>query len=284
MKEGATMNQWQEKRTQLIDDGYCICEDLLDTTMLARVRAASEQLLSTQSAEHFAAQKSTGSMVSVYDDPFFAELIAYPPAVTALTNLGYPTPRWSSGFVISKPPKSPALFWHQDWWGWDDPISYTNVPQQLFLMYYLVDTTVHNGCLRVLQGSHRKRHAMHDLLPEAHTDAIRRATDRDHPVFQALPDDIAVSVKAGDLVIGDARLLHGAYPNQSEERRTVITLWYHPNFDTAPERIQAHLSHNQSRVTQWPEQAQALVRPLVPTYDGTEEPLAWNRTPGAALH
>lgn len=89
--------------------------------------------------------------------------------------------------------------------------------------------------------------------------------------------------QAGDLVIGDARLLHGAYPNQSEERRAVITLWYHPNFDASPERIQAHLSQKQSRVAQWLEAAQQLVQPLVPTYTGPEEPLAWNRTPGVAL-
>ena len=277
------MNIWQEKKTQLIDDGYCICEQVLDETMLERVRDASNRLLAAQSEAHFEAQKSTGSMISVYDDPFFAELVAFQPALDALAKLGYPKPRWSSGFIISKPPKSPALFWHQDWWGWDDPISYTDIPQQLFLMYYLVDTTIHNGCLRVLKGTHRKRHPMHDLIPEAHTDAIRRATDPTHPVYQPLADDIAVPVKAGDLVIGDARLLHGAYANQSDQKRTVITLWYHPAFDSAPERIRAHLSQKQSRVAQWPVSAQQLVQSLVPTYDGTQEPLAWNRTPGEAL-
>lgn len=277
------MNLWHEKRTQLIDDGYCICEEILDKTMLERVRATSNQLLAVQSDEHFEEQKSTGSMISVYDDPFYAELVAYQPALDALAKLGYPKPRWSSGFIISKPPQSPALFWHQDWWGWDDPISYTDIPQQLFLMYYLVDTTVHNGCLRVLKGTHRKHHAMHGLIPEAHTDAMRRATDPTHPVYQPLADDIAVPVKAGDLVIGDARLLHGAYANQSDQQRTVITLWYHPTFDSAPERIQAHLSHNQSRVAQWPASARQLVQPLVPTYEGTQEPLAWNRNPGEAL-
>ena len=277
------MSNWQEKRTQLIDDGYCICEQVLDAEMLAQVRDTSNRQLAVQSAEHFAEQRSTGSMISVYDDPFFAELVAYPPALAALASLGYPKPRWSSGFVISKPPESPALFWHQDWWGWNDPISYTDVPQQLFLMYYLIDTTIENGCLRVLKGTHRKRHAMHDLLPEAHNDAIRRATDTSHPIYQELPDDLPVPVKAGDLVIGDARLLHGAYANQSDQQRTVITLWFHPEFDTAPERIKAHLSKKQSRVAQWPEVAQHLVQPLVPTYDGDQEPLEWNRDPGDAL-
>ena len=124
---------------------------------------------------------------------------------------------------------------------------------------------------------------MHDAAPEAHTDTLRRATDPAHPAFQPLPDDMAVPVKAGDLVMGDARLLHGAYANQSDQWRTVITLWYHPNFDTAPERIRAHLSHTQSRVAEWPDEARRLVQPLVPDYDGPAEPLEWNRVPGEAL-
>ncbi len=277
------MGNWEEKKRQLIEDGYCLCEEILSSEMLERVRASSTSLIEAQSADHFEEQKSTGSMISVYDDSFFAELVAYPPALHALASLGYPRPRWSSGYVISKPPESPALFWHQDWWGWNDPISYTDVPQQLFLMYYLVDTTVHNGCLRVLKGTHRKRHAMHDLVPEAHNDAIRRATDPDHPVYQALPDDIPIPVTAGDLVIGDARLLHGAYANQSDQHRTVITLWYHPEFDSAPEQIRAHLGRKQSVVAQWPEEAQRLVQPLVPTYSGDLEPIGWNRNPGVEL-
>ncbi len=272
-----------DQQAQLIRDGYCVFAQALDAEMLARVRAASDGLLDAQSAEHFEEQKSTGSMISVYDDPFFAELVAYPAALAALASLGYPKPRWSSGFVISKSGHSPPLFWHQDWWGWNDPISYTNIPQQLFLMYYLVDTSIENGCLRVIAGSHRKRHRMHDAAPTAHTDELRRVTDPSHPAYQSMPEDQAVPVKAGDLVIGDSRLLHGAYANQSDQRRTVITLWYHPTFDMSPPRIQAHLSHKQSRVAEWPTKAQELVQRLVPTYEGNAEPLEWNRAPGHEL-
>ena len=272
-----------DKKAQLIRDGYCVFEQVLMPEMLARVRGASDGLIDAQSADHFDEQKSTGSMISVYDDPFFADLVAYPPALGALASLGYPNSRWSSGFVISKPGHSPPLFWHQDWWGWNDPISYTDIPQQLFLMYYLVDTRIENGCLRVIAGSHRKRHRMHDAVPTAHTDELRRATDPSHPAYQPMPEDQAVPVRAGDLVIGDSRLLHGSYANRSDERRTVITLWYHPNFDIAPPRIQAHLSKKQTRVSDWPPQAQELVQRLAPTYDGDAEPLEWNRIPGHQL-
>ena len=160
-----------------------------------------------------------GSMISVYMHPLFAELVVYPRTVQALEALGFLRPKWSSGYVISKPPQSPPLFWHQDWWGWNDPCSYTALPQQLFLMYYLVDTTPSNGCLRVIKGSHLNRHPLHDILPSAHGESLQRVDDANHPAYQHFPGEVDIPVKAGDLVIGDSRLLHASHGNQSDERR-----------------------------------------------------------------
>ena len=201
---------------QLIRDGYCLIGDVLDADILHRLRQVTDQLLNAQGQEIRAQQRSTGSMIDVGVHPIFAELVAYPPARAALETLGFLRPRWMSGYVISKPPNSPALFWHQDWWGWDDPSSYTPLPQQLFLMYYLVDTTPHNGCLRLLRGSHLRRHRMHDEVPDAHTDELRRVADPDHPAYQSIPEEVDVPVAAGDVVIGDARLLHSAHANKSD--------------------------------------------------------------------
>jgi hypothetical protein len=272
-----------DKTQQLLRDGYCVLERILTPEMLVRVLDASEGLIAAQPAEHFERYKSTGSMISVYDDPFFAELVAYQPALDALASLGFPNPRWSSGFVISKPGHSPPLFWHQDWWAWNDPVSYTDLPLQLFLMYYLVDTSIENGCLRVISGSHRKRHRIHDAVHTTHSEELSRATDPSNPAYQPMPEDKAVPVRAGDLVIGDARLLHGSFPNRTGERRTVITLWYHPNFEVSPPPIQSSLSRDQTHVSSWPPQAQKLVQELVPTYEGDAEPLEWKRVPGPEL-
>jgi hypothetical protein len=75
----------------------------------------------------------------------------------------------------------------------------------------------------VIPGSHRKRHALHNLLPEAHSQAV---TDVEGPqevdpaLFADVPDAIDVPLSAGDLIVGDARLLHSAWPNTSDVRRT----------------------------------------------------------------
>ena len=269
----------KEKRYQLIEDGYCCFPKILDSEILEKTRQVSGHLINRQKAGHFEAQKSTGSMISVYDDPFFAELIAYPKALFALKQLGYADPRWSSGYIISKPAHSPPLFWHQDWWGWNDPISYTKTPQQLFLMYYLVDTSQQNGCLRVIKGSHLKRHPLHISDGEAHTANWSRYSNPEHPIYQSVAEEVAVPASAGDLIIGDSRLIHGAYANESDKRRTVITLWYHPEYSKSPESIRAHLSRKQSWVSRWPLWAQKQVQNLVPDYSGDCEPLTWNRNP-----
>ena len=87
--------------------------------------------------------------------------------------------------------------------------------------YYLVDTTPSNGCLRVIKGSHLNRHPLHDILPNAHGEALQRVDDADHPAYQHFSGEVDISVKAGDLVIGDSRLLHASHGNRSDERRTV---------------------------------------------------------------
>jgi ectoine hydroxylase-related dioxygenase (phytanoyl-CoA dioxygenase family) len=218
----------------MLDARYTIVPQVLDAAMLERTRTHSQRVLAAVSPEHRAQQRATGSLIHIAADPFFAELIASRPALSALERLGLGHAAFSSGYVISKPPRSPALFWHQDWWGWGDPVSYTDRPMQVFLMYYLTDTRPGNGCLRVLPGSHRRRHPMHDLLPSAHAEDLARVTRPESPIYQSAEGEVPVAVQAGDLVVGDARLLHGAFPNDSDEERTLITLWFHPHFADQP--------------------------------------------------
>ena len=122
--------------------------------MLERLRAATDRVIARQEAAHFTRNRAQGSLIRVTEDPFMARLVAHPPILEALAALGFPDPKYGSGFIISKPPKVRRLFWHQDARFWNDPISYTPRTIQCFLMIYLVDTTPHNGCLRLIPGSH----------------------------------------------------------------------------------------------------------------------------------
>ena len=272
----------KEKYDHLIADGYCVVENVLKAEMLTRLRTVTDELLDAQTEDERAAHRSSGSMISVFQHSLFAELVVYPRALQALETLGFLRPKWSSGYVISKPPQSPPLFWHQDWWGWNDPSSYTALPQQLFLMYYLVDTTPYNGCLRVIKGSHLNRHPLHDILPSAHGAELQRVENPNHPAFQHFSGEIDISVNAGDLVIGDSRLLHASHGNQSDERRTVITLWYHPFFALLPASMQAHIGRLRQSFA-WSDADWERIAELAPVFKGDVEPTQWNRTPGPEL-
>ena len=191
--------------------------------------------------------------------------------------MGFDDVRFSEGYLISKPPRSPQLFWHFDWMGWSHPRSYEKTPLQAFFMYYLVDTRRENGCLRVIPRSHIDEHPLHQILADAHSPDLRQAKELDRPEFSSYPDEVEVHVKAGDLVIGDSRLIHGSHPNDSDEERPVITLWMHPNFGQLPPPLQA-FSAVRGTYSEWPEEAQTLMASMRPTNPENAEPTPRSRT------
>ena len=273
---------WQAKREQLHNDGVCVVENILDAAMLKHVQAIANNKIATLSAEHRRQHQSTGSMVANRHLPQLDELITWPKTWDALERLGYANSKFSRAYLISKPPHSPQLFWHQDFTAWSgEPRAYDNVSPQLFAMFYLINATRENGCLRVIPGSHRKRHPLHDLVGTAHTDASRRLEDPDSPLYAAVDKEIDITAKAGDMVLGDGRALHAAHPNHSDRERPLITLWYHPLFSQLTEGTQRQISDlAQAEIEHWPEENRLNVASIIANYTGTAPSLPRNRVPG----
>lgn len=279
----------------IFKDGCTIFPGFLSPQKLSDLKNVSKNILENLDEEHRERFKSNGSLCNFADHPEFADIISNPNTVSLLKAFGGKDPKWIAGYLISKPPGGPPLFWHQDWWGWDEELSYEDAPTQLFFMYYLVDTTIENGCLRVIPGSHRNWHELHEL-PPAHGENLATVKDPSNPAFSNHPDEVAIEVKAGDLVVGDARLLHSAYANKSGAERPLLTLWYTPDFSTLPETVQARYLSIYNRedldvdagaqapqtVDDWPADIKAKVERLCPDYKGGESPLAWNRSPEKA--
>ncbi|MCY3993221.1 MAG: phytanoyl-CoA dioxygenase family protein [Caldilineaceae bacterium] len=279
-------------RQQFIKEGFALFREVLEPELVGELRAWSDGVLGEQEAAHFEQNRTTGSMVLIdwamaYRYSVLGELIAHPRVLAALGALGFTEPKFGHGRIISKPPQSPPLFWHEDGRFWDDPVSYTWQPIQCFLMYYLTDTEVRNGCLRVVPGSHRKRHALHDQTAPMHTDELRTYTNPEDAAFQRAEGEIDVPVKAGDLVMGYGRLFHASHANLSDERRTVLTMWYYPHFVDLPERTQATIysleAKNGETGTGAGSALQARMEPLRIVYEGSAEPIATQWTPGPAL-
>ncbi|HLV81890.1 MAG TPA: phytanoyl-CoA dioxygenase family protein [Chthonomonadaceae bacterium] len=215
------------KRQQLIEEGYCIVEEVLSAEFLEELRQTTDAML--DSVEHPPHWKYQGSDLHVRsgDHPAIARLIGWQPSRDALEALGLGDFKTrDSVIVLSKPPGGHALYWHQDWTGWNDPISAAPWVQYVFLSYYLVDTTPENGCLQVIPGTHRKRIPLHEKLTPAHAEGGYYVPEDDPDMFCEHPDAVDVPVKAGALVIAEGRLLHAARANRSDQRRTLLLIWH----------------------------------------------------------
>ena len=279
-------------KEQLDKNGFCVFEKLFSSIDLEKIVRTSVKALETLTPDQREKYKSQGSLVQLADYPEFSDLICHQKLIDMFMKLGFSDTRFSSGYIISKPPKGPALFWHQDWWGWENSISYSDNVAQLFVMIYLQDTTKKNGCLRVVPGSHRNPHFLHDN-DKVHTESISKVEDSQDPLYLSVEEEEPVMVQFGDVVVGDARLLHGTFPNQTDDERTLITLWFHPNYKSLPGSIQARIREiflrkevdtdpdgaNAMSLYDWPQKNRALVEPLFPLCPDNVEPETWNRQP-----
>jgi ectoine hydroxylase-related dioxygenase (phytanoyl-CoA dioxygenase family) len=185
--------------------------------------------------------------------------------------------KWISGYVSLKEPHSPALWWHQDWWCWDHPISYRRAAAQVAVLCYLGDTTADNGALRVLPGSHYRSLPIHAALPEPHT-AVASGLEPAHPALRDHPEQLTLCLSPGDAVVLDYRLLHGTHANASESRRDCVLLSFAPSWSELPEEIRGHLiNHPAQPATDERPSETGWETELLPRFYGVRGDLPVNR-------
>jgi len=275
---------------ELEDKGFIQARSLFDATFMDSLLLKAHATLFRESAQAREAVRSNGSLIHLADNPEYADVIAAPALSTLFRECGATDLRFTGGFLISKPGGGPPLFWHQDWWGWDDASAYQPRAQQLFAMIYLTDTSIENGCLRVIPGSHRRDHGLHHL-DTAHSEGMQGFRDPSNPAYADDPDQVAVPVKAGDVLIGDARLIHGAFANRTDEERPLLTLWFMPHWSSMPPDMRALAYKGFMRgddipssvephtFLDWPEPLKRRIAHLLPPDDGGVAPMRWNRIP-----
>jgi hypothetical protein len=274
--------------------GFIRAAGVLDSALIDSLLMRAHATLFRESTEDRDAVRSNGSLIHLADNPEYADIVGSPVLLELLRDCGATDPRFTGGFLISKPGNGPPLFWHQDWWGWDDPTAYQPRAQQLFAMIYLTDTRIENGCLRVIPGSHRRDHPLHHL-ETAHSDDMQGYKDPTNFAYADHSDQVAVPVRAGDVLIGDARLIHGAFANQTTEERPLLTLWFMPRWASMPPAMRAlayrgYMRGDDIRTStaqpmtflDWPEPLRRRIAHVLPPGDGGVPPMRWNRIPDFA--
>ena len=246
--------------TQLALEGYCVVPQVLDTDMLrSLLRRFGDTELSHAPKGNFGG--SGAFIMADYHDPVMVRLLTWPNTLETLAVIGFADPRLHNFYVSTKPPRAAALPWHSDLFYRYEK----STPAEVFLIYYLQDTSPENGCLRVVPKSHLWPHDKRHIQPE---DANKRG------------DEVDVPVRAGDLFIGDRRILHATHANTTNTWRTCVTIAYTPNFAKLPEPIQALLVKNQCLPPEgWWNDKEGIatidkqLQRILPVYRGTARPI-----------
>jgi ectoine hydroxylase-related dioxygenase (phytanoyl-CoA dioxygenase family) len=230
----------RRRPTPFVRDGFVVLDRFLDGDEVAAIRPAVDALAA--SPPDPACSRPHNTLLPLrWNDRIVQLLLASPRRIQVLREaLGADDLRWISGYVSIKEARSPALWWHQDWWCWDHGVSYRRAAPQVAVLCYLTATDARNGALRVLPGSHQRSLRIHACLPEPHAHAANdlgpgHAAMRDHP------GQVTPRLGAGDAVAIDYRLLHGTHPNAGDARRDCILLSFTPSWRGLPADIQGHL-------------------------------------------
>ncbi len=256
-----------------LSSGYAVLPGLLAEKSLASARRDADAVVAAPS--EVSCERPHNTLVPLrWCDPLAEVAVIAAPRVAAA--VGARDLRWISGYVSVKDPDSPPLWWHQDWWAWDHPISLSREPTQVALLCYLSDTSVTSGALRVIPGSHHGNVDLHGLLPQAHSDEAT-ALDFDHPAMTDHARQVTLAVSAGDAVVTDYRLLHGTHPNSSPRRRDCVLLTFAPHWSELPAEVRGHLIQHPALPTDTETPDDAAIRGLLPSYDGPRVDLTVNR-------
>ncbi|KAI5462634.1 hypothetical protein BGZ63DRAFT_384376 [Mariannaea sp. PMI_226] len=144
-------------------------------------------------------------------------------------SIGFKDPRCLQSMVICKQPEiGGAVPPHQD-----STFLYTNPPSAVGFWYALEDSTLQNGCLSFLPGSHRWAPVEKRLVRKA-GDTGTEMVDNEGPRFpegaeygverpEGGGEYVAGEVKAGDLVLINGNILHKSEKNTSQKGRIIYT-------------------------------------------------------------
>lgn len=111
--------------------------------------------------------------------------------------------------------------WHQDGHYWPiRPLATCTV------WVALDDSTVENGCLRVIPGSHRAA-ITHPHLHEERSEELVLSDSTDAASFDE-SQAVDIELKAGQMSLHDVHMIHGAARNVSTKRRAGVALRYMP--------------------------------------------------------
>lgn len=205
-------------------DGYVIPEFRLSEEWLARIRAALDRLLAdnpnVRPEQLISAHIRTGNTENVAGQHMFLELARLPAILDKIESaIGPNIVLWGCQVFCKPATDGREVPWHQDGHYW--PI---RPPATVTAWIAIDDSTVENGCMRVLPGTHTSgrcyRHRA-DPRPDLALDLV---IDEELDLSRARNIELA----AGQMSLHDIAMVHGSAPNRSSKRRAGVAIRYMP--------------------------------------------------------
>jgi hypothetical protein len=264
-----------EDRDDFSRDGFVFLKGFLEPRETAAIRMAVESL--RLSPSHGGCTRPNNTLQPLRWDQPIVQMVIGSELRRQILGLavGAGDLRWISGYISTKEPQSPPLWWHQDWWCWDHPVSFRRQAAQVAVLCYLTQADRHNGALRILPCSHRASTPIHAILPEAHG-RVAGGLEPEHQAMSDIDGQLTVRVQAGDAIAIDYRLLHGTHANTSNSRRDCILLSFTPSWCQLPDDIQGHLIDHPAQPTENEMPGNPMQR-LLPHFSGVRRSLILNR-------
>jgi ectoine hydroxylase-related dioxygenase (phytanoyl-CoA dioxygenase family) len=217
-----------EQLHQFRDQGFFITEPLFDDATLdaliaecERVRAATEERLSSSDREGINLRGKRYFLAKLHEQSDLCrEVCARGPLVPMAVDLLGPEVRLYWNQAVIKPPRQGASFaWHQD-------TGYVPIEPEEYLTCWLAldDTTLENGCIRVIPGSHHW-----GLQPHRRDETIG-----DMVGYEGPDEGLPVPIRRGQAIMFSSLTLHCSGPNTSNGSRRAYVIQYCPTHAVNP--------------------------------------------------
>ncbi len=160
-----------------------------------------------------------------FADPWLFRYLTHPRVLDVIESfIGPDIILWSSHFIAKPRGNGKAVPWHTDGAYWGKRLN----PMKVITLWLAVDeSTVENGCMRVIAGSHTQIQAELDKY-ESVDQANNVFGSRLRDEFVDESKAVNLELKPGECHFHDAWTIHGSNPNFSEKRRCGYTMRYMP--------------------------------------------------------
>ena len=204
---------WLIPQFRLADDEVTRLRDALDELIRANPGVRPEKLVSAHiEGDNGEGVRGDARFLDLARDTRIVELVS---AV-----IGDDVILWGCHVFCKPAGDGYATPWHQDGHYWPiRPLANCTV------WVALEESTIENGCLRVIPRSHRGR-VLHEHLHEDRADLALNQRMADGVFDEAQAVDLELA--PGQMSLHDVFMIHGAAPNRSTKRRTGVALRYMP--------------------------------------------------------